>query len=566
MRKIITCLAHCMLVLAGTQAMAQGPAREPPAANDQEQLEVRLEPRGGKTQYTLGEPIVLDLLLSAHVPGYSVNTNQGFSQQVNVTPAAGWLRAHGVDHFDVLQFAGLGEKPLRMQVLLNPAVAFQQAGRYEVSVTTHIRHQAQSDRLLERTSNVVSIELRLPDEAQETEQVALLLAQIKRASGPKKIASAAQRLAFLGGDAAIHAKVGLLALPSCDCRDVTREMMDGLASSRNLPLQLALLHAAWLNTQETPSTELLTAMHDTRAYMRGEMIPGWQMVLEKRTDAAALQAEQEDGQNIDELVSSLPSRMGLNRTQVVYSLMMLNQLTEGQIARVRPYVLKDFSKMDPLQQSMLMSSRRWKFLADPVLIPALRNTLAQEPADLVGYGEAIQRLIELSPDTARPFVVRETCDPKSRTPGKTMVGLPDKALPDVDSCLAQMLRQWQGEPFLRTVKADALARYGSAAALPAIRELYANRSAAPDYFETQYQGALLAYLLRYSPDEALASIRAFAGDLGTLFFPIGNAYSARREAYPAVLQSWLQEQATSGTPQGKRWASSELARGQVSVN
>jgi hypothetical protein len=536
-------LAGCLLLLAGSAIHAAPPPQG---------LDVRLEPQDGRTTFVLGEPIVLDLLLSARTPGFQVNVlKSGVGHQIDVSPAEGWFRSHGVDHHDTVMFKPLTEAPLRSPVLLNSSIVFRKPGHYEVSVTTDVEHKDATPGWLKVTTNTVVLEITAPDEAAESARVETLVAKI---AAQKKCRAeehaAARELSFLGGAAATRAKVAFIVGAGRICESAESQMMEGLASSRELPLQLSLLHDAWLDASTPPSFDVLRALRETRGFLHGEMVEGWQMILRKRTDPAALRAAQEAGQDIDEQIATLPRRKDKNRAFTAYLLMELDDLTDGQIASVRPYVIETFGRMSPLQQSMLLVNRHWPELADPAVIPALKFSLDHPRTDGLGDSDILRGLIGLSPDAARPYVVNQICDPASRADGSKLVGLPDEALPEVDACLTAMLAQWHGDRFLRTVKGALLARYASAAALPAVRELYAHRPADGDYFSDQYEGALLGYLLRYAPDEAMADIQARSGNLDMLLYPIANAFGDRHADFPPAYQAWLKQrmaQAASAT-------------------
>jgi hypothetical protein len=56
-------------------------------------VSVRLEPKGERTDYLMGEPINMTLSFSADHPGYLVDTERifGVSERFNVTPAVGYF-------------------------------------------------------------------------------------------------------------------------------------------------------------------------------------------------------------------------------------------------------------------------------------------------------------------------------------------------------------------------------------------------------------------------------------------------------------------------------------------
>ena len=105
---------------------------------DSSGVTIRLEPHEKQTHFELGDPIALDLVLTAKSSGYAVfMDSNGFNAPqdlVNVTPTDGWFRPRG--H----QYGGspedLGQGPVRIPVMLNRSIVFQRPGHYEITITT----------------------------------------------------------------------------------------------------------------------------------------------------------------------------------------------------------------------------------------------------------------------------------------------------------------------------------------------------------------------------------------------------------------------------------------------
>ena len=242
------------------------------AGADVNAADVRLESENGRTQFKLGEPIKLELVFSSRTKGFFVNTTDygDMSEEVNVTPADGWFRAHGRSGHDYSSSVPLGDEPIRIPVLINQGIIFQKPGRFEISVTTWRLGK-------QRTTSAIAIEIVAADEREEAGLASSLSVRFRTRAVKSRHAAAAQ-LAFLGGDEAVRAKIFWLAKGNGG-DGVQREMMDGLASSRNLELQLELLQAAWRDVRHVPDSSLLSAMQQTRAFMRKQTLPGWQMPL-----------------------------------------------------------------------------------------------------------------------------------------------------------------------------------------------------------------------------------------------------------------------------------------------
>ena len=99
------------------------------------------------------------------------------------------------------------------------------------------------------------------------------------------------------------------------------------------------MREAWLDTTVTPSFHVFKAMHDTRAAMRAETIPGFQLIIVPRTDPVGLRAADEDRQDIEDMIAGLPSREPDNRLAAAQLLLSLRELDAEQRARVAPYAV-----------------------------------------------------------------------------------------------------------------------------------------------------------------------------------------------------------------------------------
>jgi hypothetical protein len=367
------CFATVALAVACLPSLAQ----ETPVVTQVDGAEVRLEAKDGRTQFTLDDPITLELVFTARIPGFTVNTTGygDMSEQVNITPADGWLRSRGPSGHDYLTTEKLEDAPIRIPVLLNQGIVFQKPGHYEISVTTaRLIAPQPSPGALRLTTNTVSIDITAPDDQEEAALVGSLSTGMETASG-QALHDAALQLAFLGGDEAIRAKVRWLLDPGDDqTGNVEGEMLQGLASSRNLQLQLDLLEAAWRDVQRVPENNLLEAMQQTRAFLRKQTLPGWTMTVAPPTDEASKLAEQERQHYISEIVATLPLRTGENRRDTVYYLMEFNGLNDEEKALLRPELLSGFGQLDPMAQAMLLETR-WKDIRDSSLVPDLETML-----------------------------------------------------------------------------------------------------------------------------------------------------------------------------------------------
>jgi hypothetical protein len=503
-RSLLLCCVLLAALAPACRAQEQPSAVSQPLSPNENRPSVRLELKDGRSSFALGEIIPMELVFTGPASGAQVNTEEygDMAEDVSVTPADGWFRSHGRSSHDYLSTEELGDKPIRVPVLLNQGIVFEKPGHYEVTVTTHRLSIPNVDYAnAAQTANSVGIDITAPDEAAEAEHVRLLSSRIAVGTLEERDAAVLE-LGFLGGDAAIRAKVQWLRGVESDelAGNLVQDLMSGFASSRNLPLQLRFLEEDWRDPAKVPDWAILQAMDSTRAFARRQTEDGWQMAVMPKNDAATKLAQQERAVDIHEIVLTLPARSGQNRTDTAYFLMENGALSVADEAVLRPIVLQEFPHMSPLAQAMLIETR-WKEVRDPVLVPELEAML--DRPDKEGYHhDSLERLIELAPKEATRYVVREICDPHSLVPLSSMAALEAKTLPAVDACLAAQMEAWREGERLRPGKNGPMqdqkmllaARFGTEALLPAVRETYATFRGK---VAVQYEGTFLAYLLRY---------------------------------------------------------------------
>ena len=313
---------------------------------------------------------------------------------------------------------------------------------------------------------------------------------------------AAEQLAALPGDDAVRAKVQWLLTDGDDHQDIRQVISGGLAASRNYDLQLQLLEGAWRDPQHTPDNMIQRAIENTRKFQAGKPLEGWRMIAHPESpDAIASRLAIQQHNDVQAIVDSLPQRTGRNLTDTAYFLIdAAAGIDAAQLAAARPIAIAEFEHMDSMQQGLLLETA-WKRIRDPLLVPALRSMLDQPPAEFVGYGQPLERLIELDPASARPYVLREICDPHSTVHMQQMAALPDAALPETDACLLQqitanaLINKPSGvAPWPE--KALIAGRFASAAIYPQMLALY---SANPMWNDA-IRGAVIAYLVRWHPE------------------------------------------------------------------
>jgi hypothetical protein len=148
------------------------------------------------------------------------------------------------------------------------------------------------------------------------EAVAKEVANIQKQEDARR--EAAVQLAYLVGDDAVRAKVHFIASEkeTGEPTMIGPIMVDGLPSSRNKQLQLALLQAAWRDPQGVPTSALQSALRQAKELVQKDRVTDdailWAGTPEERQ--AALQEYQGE---INEIAATLPMRTEKNRAETL---------------------------------------------------------------------------------------------------------------------------------------------------------------------------------------------------------------------------------------------------------
>jgi hypothetical protein len=276
----------------------------------------------------------------------------------------------------------LGSDPVRVTVLLNRTIAFQKPGHYEVTLTTERLLRSETSTQMTtlercdpcRTTNSIGIEIvardepneallvvslsreiednkenppgRMPKEENEafTRKLEALLAKAASSEAAREQLEALQkkmietvenelaldekrqdarreaavRLAYLGGDDAIRAKVHYIVADEekGDANPIGPIMVDGLPNSLNFELQLDLLNAAWHDPLHVPTSILQTALRQAKELLHKGTVTDeailWAGTPEEREAALA-----EYRGEINEIAATLSVRTEPNREKTM---------------------------------------------------------------------------------------------------------------------------------------------------------------------------------------------------------------------------------------------------------
>ena len=546
------------LILAGTFFHAA--AQEPRPLS---RAEVRLEAKDGQTHFYLGDLIRLELVFrDPAFPNQSTSPGQTVSQppdkaqlrkaqlpsegqvavnatdysdiadEVTIAPASGWFQWQGRSGHDYFTQTPLDATGIRVPLILNQGYVFREPGHYDITVTTNRMGREPV------TTNAVGIDIAARSPADEAAFVKTLDATLAVSAGAA-LQNAAEQLASLTGDDAARAKVKWL---SGSNQEIATAMTNGLAATRNQPLQLELLRASWANPQIAPDGTLQGALKRAETIANGETEPGWTMARMQNDTPATRALQAEYSHDLDRVIATLPQRTGDVRRDTAYYLMEDNDLSPDQLARVKPVVLEEFPHMEPIAQSMLIETR-WSAVKDPALAPYLK-TMIESKENSMDPATAVQRLVEIDESASKPYVIDMVCRSERGLLLDKLNGVKEDRLPEVDECLTALLAKGERREndFDWEQAAQRAARFATPAILPQIKAVWTNASQDP---------SMLALLMRDAPKEAVALLNR---EPQIQWYPANKVYEALDSKFPPEVLAWLRN------PSAPKSAAYELAQ------
>jgi hypothetical protein len=477
-----------------------------------------------KNSFRIGEPIRVVVELTADREGFSADITpdkcETNTDEVSVTPESGvshWRRdTFGGGYRDYFSIAKLSATPLRIQFELNDSIRFDRPGKYSVTFTTRrVRPDSSTPDYrppISLTTNTVSFELRAMTEAEEEEEVKRLAGLIDAAHDWQTQTKYARELAFLTGDAAAREKVRrFFSAQGSSPGNYFSEIHSGIFIARNRALVLQLFEAA-LRDPNTPATSSLLGMVTSLRFL--QQYPG-----ATRTPASGVLRPQGDPRSteiqdayVTELASGLSKRTGKSQTTTAMTILMHlpknDQARNALLQESRRILVQQFDNLHPFDQEYLMRVY-WEQLRDPALVPSLKKMLAATGiASKNIHDSALKRLIEVSSDEARPFVIAELKDPTSLVDLDVLGSISDKTLPEADAALAEQIRRYApirvgfDRVHLRQ-KTFLAARFATEAIYADLMQVYRDNVAT---MPLDARAGLLAYFARINEGEAIPLI------------------------------------------------------------
>jgi hypothetical protein len=533
MRKVVLILLA--LVLTAHAFVVHGQTRIPnltqgSAATD---VHVKLMLEDNKTTFRMGEPIRLVMELTADAPGYRFDTiedrTQLTSDAITISPDSGvnhWLdeMMRGVRYpRDVFAPMDLSSIPKRVGLTLNDSLRFDRAGHYTVKVTTR-RVSSSSRRTFNSeinppivlTTNEVAFDVTAMSDEEEQKEVKRLSDLLNSKHDRQTDEKATQELSFLSGDASTREKVRRFLNPENGSGNY-----NGLFIARNRELAIQLLETA-LRDPNQPVTYTLVSVVSTLSLMKENNGVSYEPKV-----ASVLVAQLAGDPHLDkiqngyisELAAGLSKRSGKSLTTTAMTILMMSKKgTENWQALTRDarrVLMQQFDSLSIYEQETLLQ-RFWDDLRDPSIIGPLKKLLAPNAANSRNiHGPILKRLIELSSDEARPFVIAEICNPTAPLDPEGPGDLNVKSLPEVDSCLLkrlELLAKSDNVLYQMALQRDGalMARYATENIYRDVLQLYRENVAT---LKLESRAALLAYLAKQNEPETLVLIEQSLADL-----------------------------------------------------
>jgi hypothetical protein len=473
-------------------------------------VNVQLSLAGGRSIYRSGEPIRMILSFTADAPGYNLNTTttQPASpvDDVTISPDSGvfhWLDDYSRRGRYSPDYAGmtrLSDEPSTVELTLNDWFRFDQPGHYTVSITT--RRVSKPARARDPWGEPISL---------TTNDVSFEVTPMSDAEEQAEIQGGDPELLYLTGDPSTREKVRRYLKSEGDPL--------GLYIARNRALVIQLLEDALYDPKRPVTGGLLSTLGRLRSLQDDEADP----------------RKSERGY-IERLAASLPKRTGESRTTTAITILtwVTHEHSSGDplSASMRDILKQQFEALPASQQEYLLRAH-WVLLREPSLVPAIEQLLRPNGGADQFSTRAImlERLMDLAPGEARPFVLAEIRDSTSMVDFNVLRSLPDEALPEADAALLDQIRALapgkQPRDAIRLAhKTKLAARYATPAIHDQLMESY---RAFGQKWDAEARGGLLSYFARYKDKEATPLIEEAlttipSGQRWAFFDSLASAY------------------------------------------
>ena len=403
-----------------------------------------------------------------------------------------------------------GDKPLSadpqtIHADLNEWVALDKPGHYTLYVTSArvSRHDGAKVEAVTLRSNTLDFDIVDASPAWQAQTLGAAAATLADpAATPDEKRAAARTLRFLDTPDSVHEIARQLSIPG---EQALWDLQAGVLGSVHLQEAVTALEAQLTAPGAAITAEVLSTLSETKFSL----------------DHPPLAAHPEDPEALlkkftrlqDDLYAQAAhlaaSKTGAARAETVATLLLrpardssdiqpFGGLPESEIASA-------FVALPPRQQLTLLQVF-WERLRTPATARAIETVLEQpNRVDEMLRATAFQRLYELDPRAARPYILAEIRQPhpdNGHWLSSALVILTDETLPELDEALAARLHA--NGPTM-SLDARLIGRYSTAAILPRVKAVY-QKSAGQ--WSCDIEDGLVSYFLRVDPDYGLDRLRA----------------------------------------------------------
>jgi hypothetical protein len=572
---------------------------------------VRLEAKGGKSHFLLGEPIEFELVFTGDDSEYGVEPDKDWNRYDRVTltsqtPVFRWKEPDEPQSTDVFILNPLRSRVVVIPVRLNDVFDFSGPGTYTVSVTTSRLLRVGRPAGIPLTTNAVTFSIAAMPPQEEARRVRELTRLIDEAKDDEERQRAASELSTLRGDDAAREKVRLYLFKdqafrnTCCfvCSPFDSVLEKGLALSTDKDLEIEAIDKEWRSPARVPNDELLSEMRLLTDLKEGIPRAGYKQsgmfyvtwdMLADQPDATPVQrsrVEEIDRRYYKELVATMTQRTGQNRADT--ALFLFDRLgregDDAARATVRKIVLEQFGAYRLENQARLLRDS-WETMNDPAIVPALEHICAvgTDPVELNkvieksdpdwrndlrsnwGYATevALIRLLEVSPENGRRCLLAELRASVAPASSKESVGPKDDTQAELDAAFLAVVQAFGPADEKHRRPLDRAMRYATQYASPAVYDslVDAYRKYGPSW-EPEERGTLLAYLMRWHADRAVALVQEekSPGFGMREIQSMGRTYLWLGEPYPAQLREQLRNSVENGTDMEAGFAANQLSQ------
>jgi hypothetical protein len=488
----------------------------PPPVGPQSAAPVTLALRlaDARTEFRTGEIITLELEFASAVPKRFVVDGATYDRSGRLTIDEFTIdRIDGVsdpmlDYFaSIGGYVGggirgigvLGEKPFTIRLDLNEWYRFDKPGAYTLSVRSRrVTDESPTPRpVLPVESNAISFVILPRDtdwEAAELDHARRILAA---KSPPLGARPGCRMMRYLATDAAAAEMIGHYGRDTNDGCDF--EYMAGLFGAPNRAAVVLMMEEG-LRAPDRPITRsYLRTLATLAVYLRnpelrpvptretkGRLIAGGELSTRADLIDAAVTVYS------DMLAAAMPDKTDRARAITVAEGLGLPGGPSPATAASPDQLAAAFLDL-PAERQATVLGLQWRTVASPAMIPALRRVVDAPPSNEPSVPDlALRRLSQLAPEEARPLILREIQHPRRGATLKTLGGLPDAELPELDDVLAANFEASNSE-----INAALVQRYATKKIEPRI---LAAAGEQVGRMACSQQSSILAYVLRI--DEA----------------------------------------------------------------